>query len=95
MWTTHKNAKSQRIQVLVDLICGTICAISALIGIIFFTKPEGAISSVYFTISLSFWIGYLALSLFMVGLGISKYYQEKSFNPDAIPKKKLKTPKVS
>jgi len=95
MGTSYRKAKSQRSQVLVDLICGTICAISALIGIIFFTKPEGAISPIFYIISLSFWIGYLALSLFMVGLGISRYYQEKSFNPDAIPKKKLKTPKVS
>ena len=90
MGTSYRKAKSQRNQVLVDLICGTICAISALIGIIFFTNPEEAISPIFFTISLFFWIGYLALSLFVIGLGIYTYYREKNFNPDAIPKKKVK-----
>ncbi len=90
MSTQHKDAKSHRIQIYFDCICGIICSISALIGILFFTLQEGIYNPTYFIIGLSFWIGYFALSLFVIGLGINTYYREKNFNPDAIPKKKLK-----
>ncbi|MHA1460064.1 MAG: hypothetical protein ACTSO8_01170 [Promethearchaeota archaeon] len=94
MPTQHKDLKSQRIAIYFDCICGTICSISAFIGIFIFTQQEGILFPVNFTIGLSFWIGYLSLSLFIIGLGIYTYYQEKRFNPDAIPRKGLRAPIV-
>ncbi len=90
----HKNLKSERIQIYFDCICGSVCSISALIGIFFFTQQEGILYPASFTLGLIFWVGYLGLSVFIIGLGIYTYYREKSFNPDAIPKKKLRAPIV-
>jgi len=90
----HKNLKSERIQIYFDCICGTVCSVSALIGIFFFTLQEEVINLTFFTLGLVLWFGYLALSIFIIGLGIYTYYREKSFDPDVIPKKKLKAPIV-
>ena len=90
MPTQHKDAKSHRIQIYFDCICGSISSILAFIGIFIFTIQEGIYNPTNFIIGLSFWIGYFALSLFIIGLGIYTYYREMNFNPDAIPKKKLK-----
>jgi len=91
----HKNIKSERIQIYFDCICGSVSSIIALIGIFFSTQEKGILNPTYFIIGLSFWIGYLALSIFVIGLGIYKYYREKNFDPDGIPKKKLKAPIAS
>jgi hypothetical protein len=90
----HKDIKSYRIQIYFDCICGTICSISALIGILFFTLKEGNPNPTYFIIGLSFWIGYLLISISIIGLGIYTYYREKRFNPEIIPKKKLRAPMI-
>jgi len=90
-----KDIKSERIQIYFDCICGSVSSIIALIGIFLSTQQKGIQNPTYFTIGLSFWIGYLVISIFVIGLGIYKYYREKNFNPDAIPKKKLKAPIVS
>jgi hypothetical protein len=90
----YKDLKSQRIQIYFDCICGSVCSISALIGIAYFTQLEGILYPTNFAIGLSFWIGYLLLSLFIISLGIYTYFREKNFNPEAVPKKKLKAPIV-
>jgi len=95
MSTLDNKIKSLRIQIYFDCICGIICSITAFIGIFFFALQKGIIYPTYFTIGLCFWIGYFLLSLFVIGLGIYTYYQEKHFNPDAIPKKKIKAPIIS
>jgi len=94
MPTTHKTIRDERIQIYFDCICGTICSVSALIGILVFAQQEGNLNSISFILGLSFWIGYLAISIFVIGLGIYTYYREKNFDPDAIPKKKLRAPIV-
>ena len=94
MPTPHKNIRDARIQIYFDCICGTLCSVSALIGFFFFAKEKEIIYPLYFTLGLVFWIGYLAVSLFVIGLGIYTYYREKNFDPDAIPKNKLKAPIV-
>ncbi|MFX0009424.1 MAG: hypothetical protein ACFE9R_03845 [Candidatus Hermodarchaeota archaeon] len=94
MWTQHKNAKSQRTQVYVDCICGAICSISALIGIFYFSRPENPLYMYFFTGGLIFWLGYLALSIFIVGLGILTYIREKKSQPNEKSGKKLKVPIV-
>jgi len=91
----HKNNKSKRIQIYFDCICGVVSSIIAVICIFFSVQQKGIFDPTFFIIGLSFWIGYLAVSIFLIGLGIYTYYREKNFNPDAIPKKKLKAPIVS
>jgi len=89
-----KTIKSERAAIYFDCIVGTVCAISAFIGIFIFTQQKGILYPVNFTVGLIFWFGYLGLALFVLGLGIYTYYREKNFDPDAIPKKKLKAPMV-
>jgi hypothetical protein len=91
--STQRRAKKERQKIYFDCICGAVCSISALIGILFFTKGK-ILNPTNFIIGLSFWIGYLAISIFVIGLGIYTYYREKNFDPDAIPKKKLRAPIV-
>ena len=90
----QKKLKSLRIQIYFDCICGIICSITAFIGIFFYTKQEGILFPINFAIGFLFWIGYLLVSIFMIGLGIYTYYREQHFNPDAIPKKDLRAPIV-
>jgi len=94
MLPQHKNLKSERVQIYFDCICGSVCSISALIGIFFFTQQEGILYTANFAIGLIFWFGYLGLSIFIIGLGIYTYYREKNFDPDVISKKKLRAPIV-
>ena len=94
MPTQFKRVKSERAAIYFDCICGSVCSISALIGIFFFTQQEGILYPASFTVGLIFWFGYLGLSVFLIGLGIYTYYREKSFDPEAIPKKKLRAPIV-
>jgi len=94
MPTQNKNIRDERIQIYFDCICGTICSVSALIGILVFAQQKEIIYPLYFTLGLFFWFGYLAISIFVIGLGLYTYYREKNFDPDAIPKKKLKAPIV-
>ncbi len=90
----HKNVKSERNQIYFDCICGSVSSVVALFSITFVTIQKGILTPTYFIIGVSFWIGYLAVSIFMIGLGIYTYYREKNSDPEAIPKKKLKAPIV-
>jgi len=90
--------KSARIAVWFDCICGVFSSIIALIGITFVTlNPAQHFQYVFnewFVIGLTFWIGYLIFSFFLIGLGIYTWYREKHFDERKI-KKKLKAPIVS
>jgi len=90
----EKDLKSERKAIYFDCICGTICSISAFVGIFVFTLQEGILYPVNFILGLTFWIIYLLISIFVIGLGIYTYYKAKNFNPDAVPKKKLRAPMV-
>ena len=94
MSLTHKDLKSQRIQIYFDCICGSACSITALIGIGVFTQQEGILYPANYAMGLTFWIGYLLLSIFIICLGIYTYFREKKFDPDVIPNKKLRAPIV-
>ncbi len=90
----HKDLKSERIQIYFDCICGSVCSITAFIGIFVFTQQKGILYPVNFTLGLTFWIGYFCISLFVIGLGVYTYYKAKQYDPDAVPKKKLRAPMV-
>jgi uncharacterized membrane protein YfcA len=77
----EKVLKSERKAIYFDCICGIICSILALIGIFVFTQQKGIMYPVNFTVGLIF-------------LGIYTYYKAKNFDPDAVPKKKLRAPMV-
>ena len=94
--SSDDKIKRERIQIYFDCICGTVCSISALIGIFFFALPSrGVIDPTLFVIGTTFWFGYLFLSLFIIGVGIYTYYQAKNFSSDAPVGKKLKAPIIS
>ena len=93
---SQNEARNEIIQIYFDCICGTVCSISALIGIFFFSLPGGGVEDpVYFVIGIVFWFGYLFLSLFIMGVGVYTYYQAKNYSPDAPVRKKLKAPMIS
>jgi len=89
---SHDKVRSERKQIYFDCICGTICSISALIGIFFFTLPGGIKNFTYFVIGTTFLFGYLFLSLFVIGVGIYTYYKAKNFSSDEPVRKNLKAP---
>ena len=94
MLTEKGRIKSARKAIYFDCICGSVSSIAALIGIFIFTQQEGILYPVNFTVGLIFWIGYLGMSIFFIGLGIYSYYGDKKYDPDAISKKKIKAPIV-
>ncbi|MFW9823364.1 MAG: hypothetical protein ACFFE4_10540 [Candidatus Thorarchaeota archaeon] len=74
------EAKSHRRAIYFDLICGTICSITALSGIIFVSITQRITYMVGFLTGLSFWILYLIFSLFLIFLGIYTRWKEKHFD---------------
>jgi len=93
---SEENIKRERVQIYFDCICGIICSLSALIGIFVFVLPGVGIQNItFFVIGASFWLGYLCLSCFLIGVGVYTYYKSKNYSPDNPPKKKLKAPMVS
>ena len=86
--------KNLRISIYFDCICGSFSAIISLSCIIFFAIVEGIESLGWFIAGLTFWISWLIFSLFLIGLGIYTYYQEKHFD-EKKHKKGLKAPIVS
>jgi ABC-type antimicrobial peptide transport system permease subunit len=95
MSRTLDHYKNERKQIYFDCICGTICSISAFIGIFVFTLQEGIVYPVYFALGLLFFSIYLSISLFVIGLGIYTYYKAKNYDPNTKPKKDLRAPMVS
>ena len=69
----NDEVRNERIAIYFDCICGTICSITALIGIFFFTLPGGIKNFTTFVIGITFLFGYLFVSLFVIGLGIYTY----------------------
>jgi hypothetical protein len=49
----------------------------------------------FFIISLTFWIFWLVLCAYFIGLGISVHNANKNYDPETKPKKNLRAPIVS
>ncbi len=86
--TLKDQAKDERKKLYFDLICGIVSAILALIGIIFFAIAYGITSWVGFLTGLIFWILYLFLSIFLIGVGIYTKKQERKYGIVTTKKKK-------
>ena len=88
------EAKEERKKLYFDLICGTVSAILALTGIIFFAIAYGITNLAGFLTGLIFWICYLILSLFIIGVGLYTKYLERKYGIMPKKKKELKPPIV-
>jgi len=87
-------AKNERKKLYFDLICGVICSVTALTGIIVVTIMYGITDMVGWLTGLIFLILYLVLSLLLVCYGLYTKWKEKNFDENA-PRKDLKPPIVS
>jgi len=94
----RNDLKSERILIYFDLICGVISSSIAIFTIVFFTITEGItqITTTYI-IGFGFWIMWLLMSLFFIGVGIYTYYAEKNYDTRAKSRKlkKINVPIVS
>ena len=89
-----KDLKSERRAIYFDCICGTICSILGFIGIFVYTKQEGIVYPVYFTLGIIGFCIYFSVSFFVIGLGIYTYYKAKNYDPNAPPRRDLRAPMV-
>ncbi|MFX1498159.1 MAG: hypothetical protein ACFFBH_11575 [Promethearchaeota archaeon] len=70
--------KRLRIQIYFDCICGIICSGIAISGLILSTIFRRIFNPYWYTLSLSFWIIWLFLSIFLILLGMyTKKKEEK------------------
>ncbi|MFW9819829.1 MAG: hypothetical protein ACFFE5_09485 [Candidatus Thorarchaeota archaeon] len=91
--TSQDDAKDERAALYFDIVCGITSSIISLTGITFAVIFNRVASVGWFTISLTFWGGYLAFSFYLIALGIYSWYREKNFDEHA-PRKDLKAPIV-
>lgn len=91
----EKRIKKLRQQMYFDLSAGITCGSISLGSIIYvyLNRENFSFNLGNFTLGLSFWIGYLCFSLFLICLGIYRAYQDKHWDPSK-QKKDLKAPRV-
>ena len=87
------QAKSECKSVYFDLICGVVCSITALTGIIFVSVMFEITNMVNWLSGLVFWILYLIFSLLLISYGFYTKWKEKHYDERA-PRKDLKPPIV-
>jgi hypothetical protein len=87
------EAKSERKHLYFDLICGVVCSVTALSGIIFISVMYEITDMVGWLTGLTLWILYLIFSLSLISYGLYTRWKEKHFDNQA-PKKDLKAPIV-
>ncbi len=91
--SSQKQLKSERKGIYFDIICGITSSVIALTGITMAVIFNRVASIGWFTISVTFWGGYLAFSFFLIGLGIYTWRKEKNFDKYQ-PRTDLKAPMV-
>ncbi|MFW9773344.1 MAG: hypothetical protein ACFFBY_00505 [Promethearchaeota archaeon] len=70
--------KHARIQVYFDCICGIICSSLSISGIIVTTLLKGIFNPFWYSLSLTFWIIWLILSIFLILLGMYTKRKEEA-----------------
>ncbi|MHA2036325.1 MAG: hypothetical protein ACW98X_07815 [Promethearchaeota archaeon] len=93
MVQTEEKVKKERQQLYFDLICGVICSVTALSGIIYMTVVFGISDMSGWLVGFSFWMVYLIFSLFLISIGLYSRWKDKHFD-DQTPRKDLKAPIV-
>ncbi len=86
-----KRDKKDRQALYFDLIWGIVSSILALTGIFYVAITQKIKNMGMFITGASFWILYLILSIFLIGMGVYLWYKEKHWD-EIIPKKDLKPP---
>jgi len=84
----RENAKRERKQLYFDIMCSIVSSVLALTGIIFFAIMYGITDWSGFYTGLIFWIFYLTLSLFLLGIGLYSRYLELKYGLYTPRKKK-------
>ncbi len=90
---TEDRVKKERQQLYFDLICGIICSVTALSGIIFMTIVHGISDMSGWLVGFTFWMVYLIFSLFLISVGLYTRWKDKHFD-EKKPRKDLKPPIV-
>lgn len=83
--------KKERKAVYFDLTCGMVSSIISLVAMTFSIMNSGVNEMGFFTMSVTFWIGYLLFSIFMICIGIWGHYKTKKHG-FVKSKKALKVP---
>jgi amino acid permease len=86
-----KRDKKDRQALYFDLICGIVSSILALTGIFFVAITQKIRNMGMFITGASFWILYLILSIFLIGMGVYLWYKEKHWDEEK-SRKDLKPP---
>ena len=95
---SHSKVRNERISIYFDLICGVLSSSIAIFTIVFFTLIEEITNfTINYIIGFGFWIMWLLMSLFFIGVGIYTYYAEKNYDIRAKSRKlkKINAPFVS
>ena len=87
------QVKSARKSLYFDIICGGVCSITALTGIIFVSFVFEIPNMANWLAGLTFWILYLTFSLLLISYGLYTRWKEKHYEEQA-PRKDLKPPIV-
>jgi hypothetical protein len=74
-----QRAKKERRAIYFDIICGIVSSIISLSGIAYVAILNLVVNIGWFTVGLTFWVGYLIFSIFLMGVGIYTWYKEKNF----------------
>lgn len=88
-----QRAKKERRAIYFDIICGLVSSIISLSGIAYVAILNLVVDIGWFTVGLTFWVGYLMFSIFLIGVGIYTWHKEKNFEKYE-QRKDLKAPIV-
>ncbi|MBY9017082.1 MAG: hypothetical protein KGD68_15440 [Candidatus Lokiarchaeota archaeon] len=92
------SVKKERKALYFEIISGIVISLISVFCIIFFSITGDIKNfSIFYVLGLGFWIGWIGLSIFLIGIGIKSYYDEKHFELTGEQKKarKLRAPMVS
>ena len=90
----EKEAKRHRAALYFDCIVGSGIAIISLTLIFTGTRYTQIVDVASYLLSVGFWICFLGLALFLIGVGLYGFYLEKKY-PEGVPtKKEIRAPMV-
>ena len=91
--TKRDKIKNERIRLYFDLICGVTSSVISLSGIIYVAILNRITSIEWFIAGLTFWVGYLLISILMISYGLYTHFKEKDFD-ETKHKKDIRAPIV-
>ncbi|MHA2397326.1 MAG: hypothetical protein ACXADU_00360 [Promethearchaeota archaeon] len=73
----NTNIKNERKAIYFDLICGIVCSVISLSGIVFAGVTAEIYSIGWFVVGFTFWICYFLVSIIMVFVGLRGHFKIK------------------